>query len=157
MSTYLGKVDFRHPTEREREAVGALVQTVVDEVYGDLWADPPLTIGVTDWLAAWIAVDRGKLVGVGLTSGDRVEDLWIAPEGRGRGTGYALLRHCESEIRARGFHHARLRVVASNAKAISFYHANGWLDEREGPHESFPVKMLEMRKDLQRHSGISFR
>ena len=141
-------MELRHPTERECGAVGELVQAVVNEVYGGLWTDPPVPIGVTDWLAAWCAVDEGELVGVGLTSGDRIEDLWVKAKGRGRGTGHALLQRCEKEIRVRGFHYAWLRVVKSNTKAVSFYQAKGWLVEREHPHETFPIQMLVMRKDL---------
>ncbi len=88
------------------------------------------------------------MVGVGLTSGDRIEDLWVKAKGRGRGTGHALLQRCEKEIRVRGFHYARLRVVKSNTKAVSFYQAKGWIVEREHPHETFPIQILVMRKDL---------
>ena len=41
-------MELRHPTEEERESVGVLVQTVVDEVYGGLWATSPVPIGATD-------------------------------------------------------------------------------------------------------------
>ena len=98
LNLYCKKVELRHPTEREREAVGRLVQVMVDEVYGGLWTAPPVPIGVTDWSVAWVAVDEGELVGVGLTSGEWIEDLWVIARGRGSGIGVTLLKRCEEEI-----------------------------------------------------------
>jgi hypothetical protein len=43
---------------------------------------------------------------------------------------------------------ARLRAVSSNKKAIRFCEAQGWLPEREYPHEKLPVTMTDMSKNL---------
>jgi GNAT superfamily N-acetyltransferase len=80
--------------------------------------------------------------------------LWIEPVHRGQGIGSALLQRAESEIAERGFGAARLRVVASNAAAISFCQQFGWQVERELPHETLPVVMLEMRKSLSAIDGL---
>lgn len=48
----------------ESAGVQLLVQTVVDEVYGGLWAEPPLPLGDGDWTGAWVAVVGGVVVGV---------------------------------------------------------------------------------------------
>ena len=141
-------MELRHPTEEERESVQVLVQAVVDEVYGGLWTTAPVPIGATDWTPAWVAVDETGLAGVALTSGEWVDDLWIAAKARGGGIGSALLSRCEAEIRDRGINHARLRVVSTNRMAINFYEAEGWTAEREYDHESLPVKMLDMGKTL---------
>jgi ribosomal protein S18 acetylase RimI-like enzyme len=141
-------MELRHPATDETEAVEALVQTVVDEIYGGLWTSPPIPIGPTDWSPGWVAIGQRKIIGVALTGGERVEDLWIAANARGVGVGSALLSRCETEIREWGFCRARLRVASSNKKAISFYEAQGWLPEREYPHEKLPVTMTDMRKDL---------
>ena len=141
-------MELRHPATEECEAVQALVQTVVDEIYGGLWTSPPIPIGPTDWSPGWIAISQGKITGVALTAGEWVEDLWVAANARGVGVGLALLSRCEIEIRERGFRRARLRVVSSNKKAISFYEAQGWLPEREYPHEKLPVTMTDMGKAL---------
>jgi hypothetical protein len=44
-----------------------LVQTVVDEIYGGFWTDPPVPIGDQDWSLAWVAVCRETIAGVALT------------------------------------------------------------------------------------------
>ena len=120
----------------------------MDEVYGSLWTTRPVPHGVTDWSPAWVAVDRGGLAGVAMTSGEWIEDLWVTAEARSHGTGSALLQQCEEEIRGRGIQRARLRVVGSNVNAISFYRARGWVADGLSPHESLPVRMLNMRKSL---------
>ena len=99
-------------------------------------------------MPAWVAVDEKGLAGVALTSGEWVDDLWVAAKARGGGIGAALLSRCEAEIRDRGISHARLRVVSANRKAIGFYEAEGWTAEREYDHEGLQVKMLDMGKTL---------
>ena len=141
-------MNLRHPTETECEAVQALVQSVVDEVYGGLWTSPPVPIGDTDWMPAWIADKDGMIAGVALTGNDTIEDLWVFASMRGAGVGSALLSRCEKEIRTRGYSRARLRVISSNVRAIHFYKAQGWSAEREYPHETFPVMMTDMGKNL---------
>jgi ribosomal protein S18 acetylase RimI-like enzyme len=87
-----------------------------------------------------------QIAGVVLTGGDWLDDLWVAAGYRRRGIGSALLARGELEIAERGSAFARLRVVASNRTAVSFYLRYGWQLEREFPHESLPLVMLEMRK-----------
>lgn len=140
---------IRRPFLSELASVRNLVQSVVDETYGGLWAAPPLPIGDNDWSGAWIAVAHDAAVGgVLLTSDDWIEDLWISQPFRGKGLGARLLSHGESEIGTRGFATAHLRVVASNANAISFYAHSGWQMLREFDHETFSVRMLELEKPL---------
>jgi ribosomal protein S18 acetylase RimI-like enzyme len=122
---------------------------VADEVYGGLWAQPPLDLGEQDWSRSWVAVVEDEIVGVVLTGDDWLDDLWVARRHRRHGVGSRLLRQAESEIASRGFQAGRLRVVASNAEAIMFYRRNGWQEEREYAHESLPVLMLEMSKRLK--------
>ena len=141
-------MELRHPTEQEHEAVNAFVQAVVDETYGGLWTSSPVRLGATDWSSAWLAIMEHQLAGVALTSGASIDDLWVAAGARGTGVGVALLRRCECEIRRRNVSRARLRVVSSNIKAIGFYRAHGWTAEREYAHESLPVTMTDMGKDL---------
>ena len=138
----------RRPHPDEHESVKDLVQAVVDEVYGGLWDQPPLPIGDSNWFRSWIAVSDTDIVGVALTSKNWLDDLWVNSSYRGRGVGRRLLQQAESEIKQRGFDFGGLRVVLSNANAISFYKHSGWRAEREFPHETFPVRMLEMKKQL---------
>jgi ribosomal protein S18 acetylase RimI-like enzyme len=122
------------------------VQTVVDEIYGGLWAPAPLPIDEEDWSLAWVAVVDTRIVGMVLTSGEWISDLWVLRENRGCGLGQRLLAQGEAEIAGRGRGAFRLRVVKSNANAVNFYLRHGWRVQREFPNERLPVTMLEMAK-----------
>ena len=140
------EISIRRPRPDEYDFVRALVQTVVDEIYGGVWASPPLPIDDEDWSLAWVAVCGTKIVGMVLTHEDWIDDLWVLRERRSQGVGQQLLLHAEAEIAGRGYRKFWLRVVKSNVKAISFYNRLGWQVEREFPHETLPVGMLEMSK-----------
>jgi GNAT superfamily N-acetyltransferase len=140
---------IRRPQPEEHDSVRALVQTVVDETYGGLWAPPPLPIGEENWLLSWIAVLDTRIIGVVLTGGEWIDDLWVLREYRGRGIGRSLLALAEAEIAARGYRALRLRVAQSNAAAIGFYQKHGWLIARQFPHERFSVMWLEMVKSVR--------
>jgi ribosomal protein S18 acetylase RimI-like enzyme len=137
---------IRRPAPNEHNSVRALVQTVVDEVYGGKWAPPPLPIAEEDWSLAWVAVSESKIVGMVLTHEEWISDLWVLREHRSRGIGQQLLLHGESEIAGRGYGTFFLRVVKSNAGAVAFYNRLGWKVAREFPHETLLIAMLEMNK-----------
>jgi GNAT superfamily N-acetyltransferase len=136
------------PGRSEHSRVRGIVQTVVDETYGGLWAEPPLRIDDEDWSLAWIAVTETEIAGMILTDREWVSDLWVLRPFRGVGAGTALLSTAEAEIGRRGHNVARLRVVQSNAKARVFYENRGWLAQRTFRHEHLPVRMIEMVKPL---------
>jgi GNAT superfamily N-acetyltransferase len=136
----------KRPQPEEHDSVRAVVQTVVDETYGGLWAPPPLPVEEENWHSSWVAVWDAKIIGVVRTSGEWLDDLWVLRENRGHGVGRRLLAHGEAEIIARGCETPRLRVVESNAAAIEFYRRRGWRIARAFPHERFPITMLEMLK-----------
>jgi len=137
---------IRGPRVDELDSVRATVQAVVDEIYGGLWAAPPLQIDEEDWSRAFVAIADERIAGVVLTHDEWISDLWVLRESRGQGVGQKLLAKGESEISRRGFGTFRLRVVSSNSAAISFYLRNGWQVIREFPHEKLPVTMIEMTK-----------
>jgi ribosomal protein S18 acetylase RimI-like enzyme len=139
---------IRRQEPSEHHAVGTLVRTVVDEVYGGVWAAPRLHIDEEDWSLAWVAVSESKIVGMVLTNQEWVSDLWVLREYRNEGVGRQLLSRGEVEIAAQGYFTARLRVVKSNVRAVSFYNRLGWKVAREFPHETLPIGMLEMSKVL---------
>jgi ribosomal protein S18 acetylase RimI-like enzyme len=91
-----------------------------------------------------------KIVGVALTDGEWLDDLWVLRDSRRCGVGRRLLAQAEAEIMARGHDTLRLRVVASNEGAVAFYRRHGWQIAREFPHEKFPITMLEMFKPVRR-------
>jgi GNAT superfamily N-acetyltransferase len=139
---------IRRPKPDENDSVRTLVQTVVDEIYGGIRAPPHLPINNEDWSLAWIAASENRILGIVLTHGEWISDLWVLAEYRRRGVGRELLLHGESEIAARGHQMFHLRVVKSNTSAVNFYTRLGWRVEREFPHETLPTTMLEMIKPL---------
>jgi ribosomal protein S18 acetylase RimI-like enzyme len=140
---------IRRPQPEEHDSVRAVVQTVLDETYGGLWASPPLPVDDEDWNDSWVAMLGAKIIGVVRTSGEWVDDLWVLRESRRCGVGQRLLAQGEAEIIARGYEVLHLRVVQSNAAAIEFYRRHGWQIARAFPHEEFPIVMLEMSKPIR--------
>jgi len=137
---------IRRAMASERDSVRSLVQTVVDEIYGGLWAPAPVHIDEEDWSLAWVAIVETNIVGMVLTCEEWISDLWVLRENRGHGVGKSLLAQGEAEIAGRGRGTFRLRVVKSNASAVSFYLRHGWRVEREFQNERLSVTMLEMTK-----------
>ena len=93
---------IRRPKPHEYDSVRAIVQTVVDETYGGLWAPPPLPVDEEDWPLAWVAVVDMKIVGMVMTHEEWISDLWVLRESRGCGIGQRLLAQGEAEIAGRG-------------------------------------------------------
>jgi GNAT superfamily N-acetyltransferase len=143
------RFSIRRPQPSEGDAVRGIVQAVVDETYGGLWAPPPLKIDEEDWSLAWVALIGPELAGMALTLGEWVSDLWVLAPFRRIGVGAALLDRAEAEIGDRGVRTARLRLVRNNTTARAFYSGRGWTVQREFPHERLPIAMLEMAKDLR--------
>lgn len=140
---------IRRPRPHEHDSVRALVQTVVDEIYGGLWAPPPLTVDEESWDLSWIAVFDASIVGMVLTHEEWISDLWVLRQYRGCGVGQRLLAQGEAEIINRGCRTLRLRVLQLNTAAINFYSQQGWRVARAFPHEKFPVTVLEMVKPFR--------
>jgi ribosomal protein S18 acetylase RimI-like enzyme len=140
---------IRRPQPEEHDSVRAVVQTVVDEIYGGLWAPPLLPVDEENWHSSWVAVRDAKIIGVVRTSGEWLDDLWVLRESRGIGVGQRLLAHAEAEIIARGYETLHLRVVESNEAAIEFYHRHGWQIVRAFLHERLAIRMLEMLKSIR--------
>lgn len=140
---------IRRSQAEESDSVRAVVQTVVDDVYGGLWAPAPLPVDEENWQSSWVAIANAKIIGVVRTSEEWLDDLWVLRENRGCGIGQRLLAQGEAEIVARGYETLRLRVVQSNSPAIEFYRRHGWRIGRAFPHERFPITMLEMFKPIR--------
>jgi GNAT superfamily N-acetyltransferase len=141
-------MEIRQPQPHEVTQVRALVQDVVDEVYGGVWAPAPLPIGDDDWSLAWIAIEGDVLCGVALTCNDWLEDLWVARGWRDRGVGTKLLETAEREIAERRHHVAHLSVIAFNTAARRFYARHGWTEHRAYLSDVHRVEKIEMTKAL---------
>jgi len=145
---------IRRPQTHEHDAMRALITTVAQETFGDLFAPNPVPLNFEgdDWSLAWVAVRDSRVIGVMLTNQEWISDLWVLRENRRQGVGKKLLERGESEITARGYHACRLRVVQSNTVAVQFYLAQGWQVARELPHEKYRHTMLELVKSKQADS-----
>jgi ribosomal-protein-alanine N-acetyltransferase len=141
-------VVIRRSQPSEYDLVRALIETVANETFSDLFAPNPVPLKFEDedWRLAWVAVYDEKIVGVIMTNQEWVSDLWVLREYRRQGVGTRLLVHGEAEIDARGHQTCRLRVVRSNAIAVQFYLSQGWQIAREFAHEKHHHAMLEMAK-----------
>ena len=140
------EIFIRRAKPSENDSVHALVQTIANETFASLFASSQVPIGEADWLSAWLAVSGEEIVGVTMTRGEWVSDLWVRCDRRRSGIGSELLACAEREIRSHGHEILRLRVVKSNARAVDFYQSHGWRVHREFPHEKFGHTMCEMTK-----------
>src|ERR1700684_838859 len=149
------KLVMRRPQSSEYNSVRALIETVVNETYKDLFAPNPVPLKFEDedWPLSLVAVCDEKIVGVIITNQEWVSDLWVFREHRRHGVGSRLLAQGEAEIAARGHQTCRLRVVRSNAVAVQFYLSQGWQITREFAHAKYHHAMLEMVKSLPESSG----
>ncbi len=123
-------IAIRRARPSEHSVVRRLVQTVVDETYGGLWAPPPLQIDEEDWSLAWIGLRGPAIAGMALTHREWLSDLWVPEIPRRWHRQQAAPLQGRSRDCGRGFALAKLRVVQSNANALSFYAARGWTMKR---------------------------
>lgn len=141
-----GEIVIRRARPNENNSVHLLVQAIADETLAHLFAPSQVPIGEPNWLSAWVAIAGEEIVGVTLTQGEWVDDLWVRRDSRRLGIGARLLAQAELEIRGRGHETIRLRVVKSNTRAVHFYESQGWRVRREFPHKKFGHPMFEMNK-----------
>src|ERR1700680_1039587 len=142
------EVLMRRAQPSEYGSVRALIGTVANETFKDLFAPNPVPLKFEDedWPLAWVAASDAKILGVIITHEEWVDDLWVLQEYRRQGVGRRLLAQGESEIAARGCQTCRLRVVKSNLVAVQFYSRQGWRIAREFAPEKSHHPMLEMAK-----------
>jgi ribosomal protein S18 acetylase RimI-like enzyme len=85
---------------------------------------------------SWAAVRGGELVGVSLASlvapeVGHITQVCVAPETRGTGLGYALVRQSLLSMAARGCQSVSLTVTASNDAAVNLYLRMGFVNRRD--------------------------
>lgn len=146
---------IRRATPADLDTIKQCFSASLNATYGRLWSSKPLVAGDEDWSQAWLACSDGDIVGVGLSDGDAVGDLWVRPDSQGRGAGSALLAALEDEIAGRAFETARLRCLAPNLKARAFYRSRGWTEVRVYPHETIPLNTVDMTKVLRPPATIA--
>lgn len=78
--------------------------------------------------STWVAVIGGAVVGFVVVIDNEVEQLYVSDDGRGSGTGAALLGQGERVIAEGGHDRAWLAVATGNTEAQGFYERVGWQD-----------------------------
>ena len=79
--------------------------------------------------------DDGALLGFVMVVDDEVEQVFVAPAGRGTGLASELLAEAERRVAAGGHASAWLAVVVGNARARRFYERQGWSDTGDLPYQ----------------------
>ena len=89
--------------------------------------------------AVWVAETAGRAIGyVAVTYGFSLEyhgrdafidELYVAPEHRGRGIGRAAIAVAEAACRVRGVRALHLEVERANVRAETLYRRAGFLDQ----------------------------
>jgi GNAT superfamily N-acetyltransferase len=102
-----------------------------------------------------VARDGGRLLGFYMLKGDELDQLYVAPEGRGMGVAAALISDAEERLAHNGTETAWLACAIGNDRAASFYEKSGWrrtgvvidhLDTIHGPFD-LEVWLYEKRLD----------
>lgn len=83
-----------------------------------------------------VATVGNEVVGLVVTTGDEIEQLYVAPGQRGSGVAAALLDYGEGVI-AEEHPSAFLAVVEGNARARRFYERQGWHDAGPFDYEAW--------------------
>ena len=131
----LNNIVLRLAAPNDFEQISNLVHDVTREKYGHLFSEELMASNdLNSWKSSWVAVDNRVIVGIGLSNGDYIDDLWLRSGYRGRKIGSDLLSVLESQIEKSGHLQARLRVVAENEAARRFYRRHGWQELRTYPH-----------------------
>src|SRR5271157_4247909 len=107
------EVVVRRAQSSEYSSVRALIETVANETFKDLFATNPVPLEFKDedWPLAWVAVSDEKIVGVIITNQECVSDSWVFREHRRQGVASTLPGQGQGERATRGHRTRRFRVV----------------------------------------------
>lgn len=103
-----------------------------------------------------VAGPVGAPVGICMTKGDELDQLFVARESRGTGAAAALLTDAEARIAATGATTAWLACAIGNDRAARFYEKHGWrlarvmIHRAETPNGVFPLETWRFEKELDR-------
>jgi ribosomal protein S18 acetylase RimI-like enzyme len=113
-----------------------------------------------------VALDRVRVtgehnapLGLCIVKGDELDQLYVAPAGRGTGVAAELLADAESRIAQSGAERAWLACAIGNDRAARFYEKHGWrragtmthhAETAEGP---FELEVWRYEKTVGERSG----
>ena len=101
-----------------------------------------------------VAGPEGAPLGLCITNGNRIDQIYIAAEARGSGLAGALLADGVERLRAAGCAMAELDCAVGNTRAAHFYEREGWhrrgevlamVETAEGP---YPLRVIGFDKPL---------
>ena len=98
--------------------------------------------------------DDARVVGLRITKGDELFQLYVGARARGTGAALALMHDAEGRLRARGVRRAWLACAIGNERAARFYRKCGWrlagavLDELETLDGAFTLEVWRFEKAL---------
>lgn len=101
-----------------------------------------------------VAGPAGAPVGICMTKGDELDQLFVAREAQGTGAAAALLADGEARIAATGATMAWLACAIGNDRAARFYTKHGWhlarvmIHQAETPTGVFPLETWRFEKEL---------
>ncbi|SCF47284.1 GNAT family N-acetyltransferase [Micromonospora mirobrigensis] len=110
----------------------------------DRWRARLALVGSVNLVALLDGVPVGMASGVP-GDGDRTVELismWVAPAGRGRGVGDALVNAVESGARRASATTVELAVRVANAPAIALYARHGFTDTGRTPADDATEKIM---------------
>ena len=113
------------------------------ERLGELWTDMRV-IG-----------DVGHPLGLSITKGDELNQLYVSREARGQGAAQKLIAEVEERLAASGIVTAWLACAIGNTRAARFYEKSGWhlartfTNELDLPSGKFSLDVWRYEKQLQ--------
>jgi GNAT superfamily N-acetyltransferase len=111
------------------EGIGGFDAARTGELLSRLLAEPALG-------GAWVAEAEGVLLGylvavcvLSLEHGGvmaEIDEFYLVPAARGRGSGSALLQHAQADLRSRGCVRLQLQLGRDNTAGRAFYQRHGF-------------------------------
>lgn len=101
-----------------------------------------------------IALDKDRALGLCILQKDELYQLFVGPDGRGKGVAQLLMSDAITRLRQAGNNSAWLDCAVGNLRAARFYEKSGWrnsgtqmtnLDTSDG---AFPLEIWRFVRDL---------
>ena len=108
------------------------------------------------WTDLRVVGDVGKPLGLSITQGDELNQLYVSREARGQGVAQKLIAEVEERLAESGIATAWLACAIGNTRAARFYEKCGWhlartfTNELDLPSGKFDLEVWRYEKQLRR-------